>query len=369
VRILIAEDDIASRLILQLTLETLGHQTFQAGDGETAWRIFEETEVDVIISDRMMPGIDGIQLCRLVRQHSRPTYTYFIFLTSFDDRSQLMEGMEVGADDYLPKPLDADELQVRLLVAARITALHRRLAEQTEELKQLNRLKNEFISITSHEFRTPLSTILFSAQFLERYEATAPLDKKHKHQLRIQNAVKHMTGLLNDVLIVGKADAGKLEFKPEVFDLVEFCQELATDVQSEDDKKHPISFKISIQSGGSLPRNFSGDPKLLNHIISNLLSNANKYSPEGGDINFDLIFRQDDLIFRVQDHGIGIPLEDQAHLFETFQRATNVGNISGTGLGLAIVKKCVELHGGKIWVESVVGKGTIFWVSLPLTLG
>lgn len=137
-RILIAEDDTLSRMILESAIEQLGHECLSADNGRQAWDLLESTQVDVLISDRMMPGMDGIDLCRRVRARAGADYTYFIFLTALDNHDDLLAGIEVGADDYLAKPLNLDDLQVRLLVAARLTALHRRLAEQQAELERLN---------------------------------------------------------------------------------------------------------------------------------------------------------------------------------------------------------------------------------------
>jgi len=139
-RVLIAEDDAVSRLILGRAVEKFGHECLVAADGEEAWSLYGETpDLDVIISDWMMPGVDGLELCRRVRGDGRGTYTYFIFLTALGDKEHLLMGLEAGADDYLSKPLDRDELQVRLISASRVTELHRRLAAQNEELEKLNR--------------------------------------------------------------------------------------------------------------------------------------------------------------------------------------------------------------------------------------
>jgi len=138
-RILVAEDDQTSRLIIEAAVTSLGHECIVAKSGEEAWRLFETADVEVVISDRSMPGMDGIELCRLVRASGKDTYTYFIFLTIFDERSDVISGMEAGADDYLIKPLDAEELKLRLHVASRVTALHRQLFRQAAELEQLNR--------------------------------------------------------------------------------------------------------------------------------------------------------------------------------------------------------------------------------------
>ncbi len=138
-RILIAEDEKTSRLILEAAIAQLGHEFVSSEDGEQAWRLFQETNIDAVISDRSMPMMDGLELCRRIRAAPGPGYPYFIFLTSFDDKARIMDGVNAGADDYLIKPLDPDELAVRLVVAARVTGLYRRLAAQQFELELLNR--------------------------------------------------------------------------------------------------------------------------------------------------------------------------------------------------------------------------------------
>lgn len=226
--------------------------------------------------------------------------------------------------------------------------------------KELSELKSRFVTMTSHEFRTPLTTILSSAELLEDYSSQWSEDKKIHHLRRIILAVKHMTQLLNDVLLIGKTEAGKQQCNPLDFDVVQFCYDLLEEMQITTNK-HAIIFNPQSNCD-----KVNLDDKLLRHILSNLLSNAIKYSPQGGKVYFELLCTQEEVIFCVQDEGIGIPEVDQAQLFASFYRASNVGTISGTGLGLAIVKRAVDLHDGKITVESEVGVGTKFIVSLPL---
>lgn len=229
--------------------------------------------------------------------------------------------------------------------------------------KELNELKSRFVTMASHEFRTPLTTILSSAELLEDYSSKWTEEKKRHHFQRIITAVKHMTGLLDDVLLIGKADAGKLEFNPSSIDPIEFCRELVEGMQIT-----TTAHKIILRTQGE-SINGCMDEKLLRQVLGNLLSNAIKYSPNGGSIYFDIVSKEGVAIFRIQDEGIGIPIGDRDRLFHSFHRASNVGNISGTGLGLAIVKKSVDLHGGQIYVKSEVGVGTIFMVKIPLCEG
>ncbi|AFZ16889.1 GAF sensor signal transduction histidine kinase [Allocoleopsis franciscana PCC 7113] len=232
--------------------------------------------------------------------------------------------------------------------------------------KELGDLKSRFISITSHEFRTPLATIMSTAELLEYYEWTQE-DKVEQLHL-IQDAVKHMLQLLEDSLFIGTAEAGQVRFNPEPLVLNEFCQDLVTEMQrgmSLNPTPSGIPHTLTLVCRG---HRFLAcmDKKLLRQLLSNLLCNAIKYSPAGGQVHFELTCQDDKAIFQIQDQGIGIPKEEQSRLFEFFYRAKNVGAIAGTGLGLAIVKTCVDLHRGEIAVESEVGIGTRFTVSLPL---
>jgi signal transduction histidine kinase len=170
-----------------------------------------------------------------------------------------------------------------------------------------------------------------------------------------------MTQLLNDVLVLGKAEAGKLEFNPQPLDLEQFCLNLTDELNLDASNQHNLTF---VNHAQAIQANL--DEKLLRHILNNLLSNAIKYSPSGSDVKFELSCQDTQAIFRIQDEGIGIPEEDQQRLFESFHRAKNVGNVPGTGLGLAIVKNAIDLHGGKISVNSQVGMGTTFTVAIPL---
>lgn len=218
--------------------------------------------------------------------------------------------------------------------------------------KELNQLKSHFVSMVSHEFRTPLTSILSSADLLEYYQEDFPDskgDKKLQAIQRIQSVSVNMTQMIDDVLLIGHAESGNLQCNRKPLDLVQFCQKLVEDMQFIDNGLHGIEL---ILSNPSLPACI--DEKLLRHILTNLLSNALKYSPQGMPVQLELCDRQNLAIFHVKDRGIGIPPEDLPHLFEPFQRCRNVGTISGTGMGLAIVKKCVEIHGGEISVKSEV---------------
>ncbi len=242
-----------------------------------------------------------------------------------------------------------------------------------EQEKELSELKLRFFSMASHEFRTPLSTIMLAADLLKT-SASEGLDaKKQRNIHRIQSAAKNLTQMLTDVLTIARAEAARLEVKPHCFDLLGFCQALLEELQLSRALTHQLSLSYTDHrdldphlSKLSAPSTWLWlDESLLHSILTNLISNAIKYSPPGSQIECTLSFFPNTVELAIRDQGIGIPLEDQPHLFESFHRGKNVGRVEGSGLGLTVVKKCVDLLGGKIWVESTIGRGAMFSMSLP----
>ncbi|WP_392533918.1 PAS domain S-box protein [Nostoc sp. C117] len=241
------------------------------------------------------------------------------------------------------------------------------ICKALEKEKELSDLKSRFISMTSHEFRTPLAVIASSAGILKSFSHKLDEQQKQKHLQCIQTYVQHTTQLLDDILLINKAEAGKLAFDPSHFDLVGFCHTLIDELQLSS-PNHNLVFYPQYLDNSSNKNNFIAymDNKLLRQILSNLLSNAVKYSSIGTNIQIDLLIQAQLAVFLIKDEGIGISLEDQQHLFESFYRGGNVGNTPGTGLGLTITNKCVYLHKGRITFASKLGVGTTFKVELPL---
>ena len=252
-----------------------------------------------------------------------------------------------------------------------------RLALSAEQ--ELRKRQLRFFSLVSHEFRTPLGTILGSAQILESCTKEWPELKRLRNLHRIKSAAKHLTQLLDDILTINRAETGKLEFNPRPIDLDKFCHQLVEAMELTPDAKDSIKWLCHGEN-----RTVNLDEKLLRYILTNLLSNAVKYSPQGQEVNFIKTYKPEgialpcqeekitpiaaveEIVFQIQDKGIGIPPEDQNHIFELFHRGANVGEIPGTGLGLSVVKKCVELQGGEISFKSEVGVGTTVTVTIPV---
>ena len=258
-------------------------------------------------------------------------------------------------------------------IGSRIDITDRKQAEAEirkalEKERELSELKSRFVSTVSHEFRTPLSTILSSADLLEYYAGGWSIEKQLEHVQRIQSAAIYMNNLLSDVLTLERNEISQ-PFEPVAIDLRLFCNNLIDELCLNDQGQHQVVFQLQpIQDEGNVPTPIAAtmDEKLLRQVLSNLLSNALKYSPMGSTIYFRLTIEGDRALFEVQDQGIGIPCEDQQQLFEPFHRGANVGSIAGNGLGLSIAKKSVEIHGGTINLSSQLQAGTTVQVALPL---
>jgi PAS domain S-box-containing protein len=232
---------------------------------------------------------------------------------------------------------------------------------ELEKQTELVRLKEDFISIVSHEFRTPLTVIMASSELLQTYYGRMPAERQQKHFQTILEQTKYMAVLIDDVLTINRARAGKLDFNPAPVNLVIFCQDTLQYLEDVDRGKH----NVFVTCEGDLS-SVRMDAKLLQHIVVNLLSNAIKYSPNGGEVRLDVERQGDEIVFQISDQGIGIPAESLPHLYEPFYRAKNTGDIGGTGLGTAIVKESVDLHKGTISYNSEVGIGTTVTVCLPV---
>lgn len=252
------------------------------------------------------------------------------------------------------------EIQERKSAENALLEKEKALRKAYEREKELNHLKSRFVSMASHEFRTPLSAILSSAELIEAYNDGGQDQKREKHIIRIRSAVNNLTSILNDFLSLSKLEEGKVLSHPVEFMFNDFCNDLLDDIL-------PIlkpGQKV-ISPTDNLKTVLFLDHKLLKNILLNLFSNAIKYSEQGKSIYFEFSMDEKSLYFSIRDEGIGIPSEEQEHLFTRFFRAHNVENIQGTGLGLTIVKRYLELMDGSIHFESHPGVGTIFKISLP----
>lgn len=378
VKILLIEDNLAEARLLQEFLKQAQTKEFSLVHVQRLRDAFSELSqqiYDVILLDLTLPDSQGLSSLPLLI--SQAPSTPIVVLTNTNDEELAIEAVRQGAQDYLVKRQVNPDVLVRavryaierkqVLEQLRTVnqALENRVEERTAELvkaKEINQFKSEFVSMLSHDIRNPLNTILLAAGLLQNSDEKLTKEKKVNHLRMIRSAIKNMAQLLDEVSFIGKADSGKLHSQLSHLDLEAFCHQTLEELHlTALDKQVTIEFT----SFGDF-KDTLWDESLLRHILENLLSNAIKYSHPGSKVKFEVISQEKVVTFRIQDSGIGISKHDQKRLFQPFIRGENVGSISGTGMGLAIVKKCVEAHGGEISVDSQVGVGTTFTVTLPL---
>ncbi len=402
IKILLVDDDEDDFIITRDIIDDIPGRNYRldwASNFEEALKLIRENKHDVYLVDFRLGAHDGLELIETAvgEGHQAP----FILLTGQSDRETDERAMRAGAQDYLVKgkihPFDLErsirysiehakslaEIQkLNSELEQRVETRTRELAEAIEKLeqtnqslleaeqevrkalakeKELNELKSRFVTIASHEFRTPLSTVLSSVSLISKYKTEAEDEKRAKHVERIKSAVSNLTNILNDFLSISRIEEGKIYNVPVSINLEAFAREIIDEMQGMLKPGQEINYTHT----GNQPE-VQLDKQLLKNIFLNLLSNASKYSAEGKNIGLTTQILPDKITITVQDQGIGIPLEDQAHLFSPFFRANNVTNIQGTGLGLNIVKRYLDIMGGEINYKSVAGKGTTFTIQIPL---
>lgn len=359
--IFVVEDESIIALDIKNSLRKSGYKVSGMATSATeALKKIAEVRPDLVLMDIQLRGeMDGVETAEQVRtQFQIPV----VYLTAHADEHTLQRAKITQPFGYVLKPFEDKELTTTIEIALSRHQAEKAIHQAFLKEKELSELKSRFVSVVSHEFRNPLSTILFSTELLERYDEQLTSEKRVAYLSRIRNSVNRMNQLLTDVLTIGEVEAGSLQFNPISLDVEQFCTDLIEEFCFRSESEHTIQF--SSAGTGSNPSPYL-DEKLLRHILSNLLSNAIKYSPNGGCIRLNVYYEPEQVIFQIHDQGIGIPESDQPRLFSSFHRANNVNKIPGTGLGLSIVKQCVDLHCGSISVDSEIGIGTTFTVSLP----
>ncbi len=369
-RILVVEDEAIIAEHIAILLRSMGYDVVKVvASGENAIAVAQQTHPDLVLMDIMLQGeMDGVEAAQYIRDHFNIPIVY---LTANADDATLKRASHTLPFGYLIKPFKAKELQVTIEIACsrhQAEMEMKKAVEQAEQKQQKfqeeNSRNTEYFSMASHDLRTPISIIKISAHLLQDYSQLMSEDKRKRHLQRIRKATDSLNQLLEDILTLAKSESSQVHFNPAPLAVIDFCQDLVESMQMSMGDRYQFKFTHH----GDCSQAFL-DEKLLWHLLNNLLSNAIKYSNEGQfiELNLSCDSVQNKICFQVKDQGIGIPIEDQKKLFNPFFRAKNVGEIPGTGLGLAIVQRSVELHQGQLQVESQLGEGTTFIVTLPMT--
>lgn len=372
INILLVEDNFGDaelfQDILEMSQESHNFQVTHVMRLTEALIQLDRDPVQVILLDLSLPDSQGIQTLVTLREKA-PTLP-IVVLTGLNNEQLAITAVREGAQDYLIKGLVSGGTITRSLFYA-IERKKNEIAMQSclEKERELREIKSRFISMLSHELRNPLTTIFASADLMEKLSEELSEQKKRDMNRKIKESAGRMNKILDDLLALWHQESPEpTPFNPSWFDLPEFCQKLVAQFQIQLDNQCSQRVNsihlIFVSQVKSYPVYL--DLNLLEQILTNLLSNAIKYSPKGGQVKFEVVADSNQVIFRIQDSGIGIPESDRDRLFTSFYRASNTQGISGTGLGLSIVKNAVDVQGGTIQVNSEVAMGSKFTVTLPL---
>lgn len=364
--ILIVDDYPVNVEILVELLSSSGYIVHVASNGSSALQIATEETPDLILLDIMMRGMDGFETCRHLKEDERTADIPIIFITALTETSDKLKGFQLGAVDYITKPIQPTEVLAR--VATHLMLYHqRREIERLREqdriyFEKLSAMKDELMQIASHDLKNPLNTIIGALYLLEQHGILD--DDKGKYFIeKIRHNVDRILKLIHDLLEIARIETG-LALEKRYANLNPFLNNALDDFMLAAQEKNirlifsPLSQDIKIAL----------DFERMTQVLQNLLSNAIKYNPAGGTVELSAEIVEHELFIHVSDTGLGIPADAMPHLFKKFFRVNLPEHLNqeGNGLGLPIVKTIVEQHGGHVMVNSVLGKGSTFTISLPL---
>jgi len=374
--ILVADDDAQVRWLIARSLEGAGYAVEGAADGADALARLDAGGVDLLLLDLVLPGTDGLGLCRHVRSRHDDVYLPIIMLTGLAGDEHRHAGFAAGADDYVTKPFAIDDLldrvQVWLRTRQRLKAAHDRLAaerarleEKNQTLMRASQAKSEFVASMSHELRTPLNSIIGFSDLLLDDASDDPAEVRNRRFLtNIHESGRHLLGLVNDILDLAKVEAGRMDLALADFEVEDLLDLVAATIRPLARQK---DVTLATQVAPEI-RSIYADQGKLRQVLYNLFSNAVKFTPSGGRVEATARLVDDAIEVVVADTGPGIAPEDRERLFEPFLQLADGsgGQHEGTGLGLALTRRLVELQGGQIWVDSAPGQGSRFWFTIPL---
>jgi signal transduction histidine kinase len=391
--ILVAEDDVVQRMILKKVLVEMGHSPRMTGDGLEAWKLFEAHPTRMVISDWMMPELDGLDLCRKIRKTGRPEYVYIILLTAKEGEENAVLGLESGADDYVVKPFSPRELRARVQGGERIIRLedeHKRAHLQLLQAEKMASI-GQLSAGVAHEINNPTGFILSNLGTLEKYvdkmtdflraqdevmcalgatDAVTALEEKRK-ALKMDYIAEDIKDLIRESM-EGAERVKRIVQNLKSFSRVDQDQRKPADINEciEDTVKivwNELKYKVDVfKNLGEIPLT-QCHPQQLNQVFLNLLVNASQAIEERGEVRIRSWSENGSILVSIADTGSGIPEEVRSRIFDPFYTTKEVGK--GTGLGLSLSYDIVKNHQGDILVDSEVGKGTTFTIRIPVKEG
>ena len=353
--ILIVDDIPANLKVLGGILKDEGYKIRPVLSGELALQVALLEKPDLILLDIMMPEIDGYEVCKRLKSNPELKDIPVIFISALNDTNDLLKAFESGGIDYITKPFQAAEVSIRI-------ATHLQICRQNNELKELNATKDKFFSIIAHDLRGPIGNMVSIAELLADKDSLD--DETVQTFLEMQKEIsKDTIQLLENLLLWARSNTKRIDFEPVEISCSSILKESIEGIKLQALKKN-----ITILNHTSSDFSFIADENMLRSILRNLLTNAAKFTPEGGSVILDAKKTENESVFTVIDTGIGIPESMLQTLFsiEVSNKREGTAGESSNGLGLLLCKEFVEKHGGSIWVESEEGKGTVFHFSIPI---
>jgi two-component system sensor histidine kinase/response regulator len=363
--VLIVDDSDQVRALLKRVLEDEGHHVKIASNGVEALSVVSEEVPDLVLLDVMMPVMDGLSTLRRLRSETSTTELPVIMVTALDTVDQVVRGLEMGANDYLTKPIQIEVLMARVRTQLKLKRLQDQRLQDIKSLRELDVLKDKFLQIAAHDLRNPLANITLGLEWLGVLDVgtTGQAEKYTDIMGMMRSATGMMKSIVNDYLALQALRAGTVRLKIAPTNVNDVIRETVGQFEAYIERKR---IKVDFDFDRNLPI-CQTDPRHLSQIVSNLISNAVKFSPEGSEVHIRTRVRTDTVRVEVQDTGPGILEEEMPLLFKEFARLSNypTGGEHSSGVGLAIVKHLVGLHGGRVGAESKSGEGSTFWFELP----
>ncbi|PIQ99124.1 MAG: hypothetical protein COV66_14690 [Nitrospinae bacterium CG11_big_fil_rev_8_21_14_0_20_45_15] len=362
-KILVVDDSPTNIDLLCEVLEGEGYEFFFAVNGEEAIRLTPKVIPDLILMDVMMPGIDGFETAKKIKQIPESADIPILFLTAKIEMEDMLKGFASGGADYIVKPFCKEEVCARIHVHLELRRLNQLLTKKNEQLEILNDTKNKLLGMAAHDLRNPLSAIEGFARFMLKKGDDMDPEVRQDFLQTICDSSSDLIFLLNDLLDVSAIESGsiRMNYEKGEFDaLVE--KKVSTYRILVAEKEIQLRLKMD-----PIP-SFVFSCERIGQVLDNLLSNAVKYSPKGGEVFVTLVEKDDNVRFTIRDQGVGILAEDRDQLFKPFGKlkARPTGGESSSGLGLAIAANLIRAHGGKIWEEGQAGQGAVFIFEIPM---
>jgi len=359
-RILVVDDEPQNRELLRDTLELRGYFVEEAGSGAEALARIAAAPPDVVLLDVAMPGMDGLEVCRKLKGDPLTAPLPVIMVTAHVDRKDRLAGIEAGADDYLTKPVDLQDLGLRVCNAVRAKRLADDVRENLRRLRELEHLRDSLTHMVIHDLRSPLASIMMGLEVITMSAVSLTPERKLEIAESCFSSAQRMSEMVTSLLDVSRLEAGEMPLQKNPVKLASVMTDVLESIRGQA-SRHTI-----VLAGPAGEATACCDAAIVRRILVNLVDNAIKFSPVGGEVRVELATEGAVVRVTVRDAGAGIAPEYHGKIFEKFGQVEARNARIGTGLGLAFCKLAVAAHGGRIGVESEVGHGSTFWFTLPL---